>query len=498
MSALPTAEQMLDEELRLEHELALELARTSLLGFIKYMDPDYFVNWHHRLLCDELDKVIAGDSKRLIVSAPPRHGKTQVLSRFFPAYFFGRFPDLPMIATSYGSDLAQRNSRDVQRIMDDERYLEVFPDTRLWSSNVRTVAQGTFLRNADMFEIVNRRGVYRAAGVGGSVTGMGAYGLLCDDNLRNSADASSVTILNSQWEWYNSTFRTRLAKGGFIIIVATRWSHSDIIGRLIDQANESPDADQWRVINLPAICISGPTDDDPRQPGEALWPAFFPVQELEKMRAGSARTFEALYQGNPTPPGGGLINLDWFKEYIQADLPRRFEKVIASWDLTFSDKKSGDWCVGQVWGLHKGQAYLLDQYRKQVAFTEQCRAVVALLNKWPQITALVVEEAANGAALIDTLKSTIPNVIGIRATKSKTVRAEAVTPIIEAGNVHVPITTGGGWMGIFRDEVARFPMGQHDDQVDAMVQALHRLFPPKRVNFAFEPISLTKSSIYKM
>ena len=152
-----------------------ELARRHLLDFTTYTYPGYEVNWHHREICGYLDRFIAGEIKRLMIFAPPRSGKSELVSRRLPAFLLGRMPDATIIATSYGADLARRMNRDVQRIMDDDAYRRLFPDTKLWGKNVRSDAQGSWLRNSDMFEVVGHRGYYLGTGVGGSITGSGAH-----------------------------------------------------------------------------------------------------------------------------------------------------------------------------------------------------------------------------------------------------------------------------------------------------------------------------------
>ncbi|MDD2287191.1 MAG: terminase family protein, partial [Paludibacter sp.] len=253
--------------------LSRRKARANLLDFTIFTKPDYKVNWHHRLICEKLDEFIYGENKRLIISCPPRHGKSELVSRRFPAYILGRKPDCKIIACSYSSDLASLLNRDVQRIIDSPEYIELFPDTRLNSSNVRTTAQESYLRNSDIFEVVGHGGVYRSAGVGGSITGMGGNILIIDDPFRSRADAESPTIRKKTWEWYTSTFRTRRQKGASILVTATRWHENDISGMLLELAENDPKADQWEVITLPAISEEELEPYDIRTAqGQALWP----------------------------------------------------------------------------------------------------------------------------------------------------------------------------------------------------------------------------------
>jgi len=198
-------------------EAARILARRHLLDFITYTKPDYEVNWHHKTICDEIESFMTGECSRLILCMPPRNGKSQIVSRHLPAYLLGRNPDARIIACSYSADLAQAMNRDVQRIIDDPLYHELFPDTTLSGSNVRTVA-GNFLRNSDVFEIVGHKGVYLSAGIGGGITGRGADYALIDDPVKNREEANSPTYRERIWDWYRSTLYTRLEKGGKILI----------------------------------------------------------------------------------------------------------------------------------------------------------------------------------------------------------------------------------------------------------------------------------------
>ena len=249
-----------------EHERA---ARSNLFDFTCYTYPGYAGNWHHRLICSYLDLFVAGEIKRLMIFAPPRSGKSELVSRRLPAFILGHDPDAWIIAASYGADLARRMNRDVQRIIDSPEYRRLFPDTQLWGKNVRSVADGSFLRNSDLFEVVGHKGYYMGVGVGGSLTGMGGRYLLIDDPVKNRKEANSATYRQAVEEWYTSTFYTRLAPGGNILIVLTRWHEDDLAGRLLEKAKSDPAADQWTVITLPAVAEEPVAAYDPREPGVA-------------------------------------------------------------------------------------------------------------------------------------------------------------------------------------------------------------------------------------
>lgn len=463
--------------------LRIATARYSLYGFVLRTCPGYLMGWVHEQICLELDAflaaVVAKESPRLMITMPPRHGKSELATRRFPAYAFGRYPNLSMISTSYGADLSSRMNRDVQRIMDDEAYKELFPDTQLSGRNSRAVASGNYLRNSDIFEIVGHGGSYRSAGVGGGITGMGGDILLIDDPLKDRAEADSPTIREKVWNWYTSTLYTRLAPGGGILLIQTRWHMDDLAGRLLEAGN-SGEGDTWRCINFPAIADH---DEEYRKQGEALHQERYPLSQLQSIRDNiGSRDWEALYQQKPVPDGGAIFKKEWMRYWTT--LPKRFDKVVISWDMAFKDSDDSDFVVGQVWGKHGADHYLLDQVRKRMGFTETVQAFITLAEKWPQAMEKLVEDKANGPAVIDSLKHHVTGIIPIEPDGSKTARAHAVTPLFEAKNVLLPDPQVCSWVKEYESELLQFPSGAHDDQVDTTTQALRRLTsrPPIRIN----------------
>jgi len=454
-------------------DLRLELARNCLAAFIRQTMPDYLMGWVHETICAELDRfladVVAKRSPRLMLAMPPRSGKSEIASRRFPAYILGRYPDMSIIGTSYGADLASRMNRDIQRIMETPEYAALFPDTRLSGKNIRTVASGSYLRNSDIFEIVGHKGGYRSAGVGGGITGMGGDILIGDDLFKSRAEADSATVRQSVWEWYTSTLYTRLSPGGGILIIGTRWNVDDLSGRLLE-AERMGEGDKWRVINFPAIAEC---DEKYRKAGEALHPERYPLEQLLSIKkAIGNRDWEALYQQHPTPDGGNIFKREWLKFYTPSELPEHFDQVLASWDMSFKDGDDNDFVVGQVWGRKGADRYLLDQVRARMGFTDTLAAFKALAAKWPQAARKLVEDKANGPAVIDSLKHAVPGIIPVNPDGSKTARAYAVTTIFESGNVYIPHPASCAWAGDYIAELTQFPGAAHDDQVDATTQAL--------------------------
>lgn len=463
--------------------LSVSAARCAMAPFVLYTLPNYQMGWVHETICRELDDFLAAvlrqESPRLMICMPPRHGKTELASRRFPAYAFGRNPDISIISTSYAADLASRNNRDVQRVIDSPRYHKVFPEVALWGKNVRTVATGSYQRNSDIFEIVGRKGSYRSAGVGGGITGMGGDILIVDDPFKDRKSANSPAIRRTVWEWYTSTLYTRLAPGGGLLVINTRWHMDDLSGRLLEQARSEGDA--WRLVNFPAIATA---DEEHRKAGEALHPERYPLPKLEGIRkAIGSRDWEALYQQHPTPDGGTIFMEAWVRYYFPRELPERFERVILSWDMAFKDGHEVDYVVGQVWGKKGAEFYLLDQVRARLSFTATLKAFRALARKWPQASRKLVEDKANGPAVIDSLKKTITGIIPVEPRGGKAARAHAVTPLFEAGNVLLPHPQWCPWIKDYVAELTQFPGAAHDDQVDATSQALTDLTGRQALKF---------------
>lgn len=290
--------------LQKQQQIKSKLASDDFRDFVKYTKPDYEINWHHDLLMNYLQQFAEGKIKKLMVFMPPQHGKSELTSRRLPAYLLGRNPKLKIIGCSYSTDLATSFNRDVQRIIDDEKYKDIFPDTTLNSSNVRTAATGHYLRNSDLFEIVNHRGFYKSIGVGGSLTGTPADIGIIDDPVKDAVEAESITYRSRVWDWFTQVFMTRLHNDSQIIVTQTRWNLDDLSGRILSRMNQD---NSWTILSLPAICEGVTNSNDIRLPGEALWESKHSLKRLMEIKVANPRAFQALYQQNPKPFEGGLV-----------------------------------------------------------------------------------------------------------------------------------------------------------------------------------------------
>jgi predicted phage terminase large subunit-like protein len=459
-------------KLLLAKKTSYERSGKEILHFTKWTNPRYQTNWHHRILCEKLDKFVRGEITRLIVLMPPRNGKSELVSRRLPAFAFGLNPHEQIMSASYGQDLASKMNRDVQRIMDSEQYKKIFPNVTLpGPDQIKTDGRTKYIRNAKEFEIVGSRGMYRCAGVGGAITGTGFTLGIIDDPIKNRAEADSATYREKIWDWYTSTFYTRKEENARILVTVTRWHEDDLVGRLLKKSKEDKNADQWDVVEFPAIRDERVCEEDPRSIGEPLWPEKFPLTELVAMKAVmGSREWSSLQQQTPITEGGNIVKRDWWKYYDE--LPRMPDEWIQSWDLTF--KESGNsYVVGQVWMRKGANKYLVDQFRQRIGFVETISAIQTMTHKWPQAGRKLIEDKANGPAVIDALKNKISGIIPISPEGSKESRANAVSAQIESGNVWLP--RNAIWVHDYIEEWAAFPNGADNDQVDATTQALKKL-----------------------
>lgn len=443
----------------------LELSRRNLMAFVKTTKPDYSVGWVHREICGRLMNFLADvmerKSPRLILTMPPRHGKSEIASRRFPAWVFGVAPQMKIITVSYNLDLARSMSRDVQRIMTSDEYREIFPHVSLGFREKGVPST----KRSDMFEIPGFDGAYIAAGVDGGVTGKGANIFIIDDPIKNRKEADSPTIRQNVWEFYTDSARTRLAPGAGIIIIQTRWHQDDLAGRLIAMDHAGV-GENYRLVNYPAIAEH---DEPHRKEGEALDPQRYDIGELLKLKAVlGSYSWAALYQQRPTPRSGGIFKRSWVRYYDTE--PAVFDRVIQSWDLTFKDSESGDFVAGFVLGQIGADIYVLDCEHSKIDFTSQIRAILRMTKKWPMATAKVVEDKANGPAVIATLRSKVPGIIAFNPQGSKEQRANSAAPTVEAGNLLLP--RNAPWLTDFENEFFMYPGVEHDDQVDALDQGI--------------------------
>lgn len=445
--------------------LTLEHGMQARLQWFLEIESDY--KWrcsdHLRLLCGTLEKVSRGEIRRLIVTMPPRHGKSEVVSKKFPAWHLGRNPSDEIILASYSIDLSRSFSR-------------IARETLQAAQSVFNVRLDPNHSTAESWGLQGKRGGLVAAGVGGSITGKGARIAIIDDPIKNAEEANSEVIRQKVWEWYQSTLYTRLTPDGRIILVMTRWHEDDLVGRLLEKeaqeiAEGTHTGDKWQVINLPAIAESG--DILNRSEGEALWPDYgFNLERLEQIKRDvGSYVFNALYQQRPSATEGSMFKRQWWKYYDT--VPTTFDEMLQSWDMSFKGSDGSDFVVGQVWGRVGANKYLIDQVRGRMDITDTITHIQRLTLKYPLARLKLIEDKANGPAVISLLRNSIAGLVPVNPDGGKVARASAILPDLEAGNIYLPRNVG--WIDEFLHEASAFPRGAHDDQVDAMTQAIRRM-----------------------
>jgi predicted phage terminase large subunit-like protein len=446
-----------------EQSDAYAFARESLEAYAVFQWRNFVCEPHHRLLIHHLEAVEAGRLDRLIVSMPPRHGKSEITSKVFPSWYLGRHPDRYVIGGTYNQHFANAWGRKVRDFMRTQAHLETFRDCRIRPDAASVKEIG-----------LTEGGAYYAIGANGSGTGRGAHVAVVDDPFKDAKEASSEVIREARKEWWRSVITTRLERPhGACVMVLTRWHDDDLAGW---QIREHPE-ERWHVINLPALAL----ENDPlgRAPGEALWPGKYPVEELARIKkAVGPYYWSALFQQNPIPDGGRIFDRSWMRYYREK--PAKFDRIVISFDFTFKDTDGTDYVVGTVWGAADGAFYLLDLVRDRMGFTESVKAMEMLTLKWPSYSHIYIEDKANGPAVIDTCKRKIKRMVAVEPMGSKQARAYAVQGLFEAGNVLLP--DGAPWLSDYVGEMCAFPTGKNDDQVDSTTQALLKLDAPRRAN----------------
>jgi predicted phage terminase large subunit-like protein len=442
------------------HDVALwekarrEKARRSLLEFVSYTFPAYVRAAHLDKLAGKLEAIERGEIDRLMVFMPPRHGKTELAGIRFPAWYLGRHPDDPVIFASYAASLAHSKSRECRNLIESQAYQNVFGRFSCVDEPVELAEDE---RAVQAWRIAGHRGGMIAAGVGGGMTGYGAKLLIVDDPHKNRQEANSQTMREQVWGWYTSTARTRPEPGAAIVLIQTRWHPDDLAGRLLKLAETDPKADRWEVLHLPALS----------EDGQALWPERFPVEELEKTRATiGSWEFEALYQGRPRPLEGALFKREWFRV---ADRAPEGLTWVRFWDLAVSVKETADFTVGGRAALAEdGTLYIADVVRGRWEWPAAKKIIIQTaladgpgevgIEKVAFQLAAVQELRQEPALLAHTIREVEPD-------RDKVARALPWAARAEAGKVVLVI---GDWIGDFLAEVCDFPLGEHDDQVDAV------------------------------
>ena len=440
-----------------EQQLAIALLRESYGAYCYFVHNGKWIDTHfHKFLADKIQDFVETETGNpydiLVLSCPPQHGKSMTVTETFPSWYVGKYPDRRCIIACYNDDFAGKFGRRNKGKI--EEYGRHIFNIKLNKSSDR-----------DM-EITDHSGGIITRGIMAGITGNAGDLIIIDDPVKNRLEADSSTYRERLWEEWENSIMTRTQAGTKIIIIQTRWHEDDLAGRVI--ANEN----FVEVVNIPVEAEEN--DILGRNVGDALCPEIGKdnkwLQDFKLRYADGKRAWNALYMGRPTSAEGNIFKREWWKYYNK--LPENIQLVGISDDATFKDSDTSDFVAIEVWGKLNGDYYLIDLIKRRMDFPETLRAIRYMADKYPQKHSILVEDKANGSAIISMLKHEIGGIIAITPKESKVARANAITGIVESGNVYLP--EYADFTGEFVEEFASFPNGVNDDLVDACTQFINK------------------------
>ena len=444
-----------------EQKLALAVLCESYPAYCYFVHKGKWIDtYFHKWLANKVQTFVETYTGNpydiLVISCPPQHGKSLTVTETFPSWYIGKNPDKRCIIACYNDDFAGKFGRR-NKAKIDEYGLPLF-NIKLKKSSDR-----------DM-EVANHDGSIICRGIMSGITGNSAETIIVDDPIKNRQEADSPTYRERLWEEWQNSIKTRTQAGTKIIIIQTRWHEDDLAGRVIREEKNV------EVVNIPVEA----EDNDilGRSVGDALCPeigkdnkwlqAF--KESYKTSSDGGTRAWNALYMGRPTSAEGNIFKREWWRYYSK--LPDKLPLIGISVDATFKDSDTSDFVAIEVWGKLNGDYYLLDLIKKRMDFPDTLKAIRHMASKYPQKHSILVEDKANGSAIISMLRHEIEGIIPITPQESKVARANAITGIVESGNVYLP--EYADFTGEFVEEFASFPNGAHDDLVDACTQFINK------------------------
>jgi predicted phage terminase large subunit-like protein len=450
----------------LERRKLAQSRHDDLIEFCKAMDPNFKVGRHTRRLGDLLMKMERDEEDRIGVSMPPRHGKSQMVSIYFPAWYLGRNPDKKVLMVSHTGDLAVDFGRKVRNIVDCDTYKEIFPAVTLAPDSKSAGRWNT-----------NMGGEYFACGVGSALAGRGAHFLIVDDPFsEQDVLGGNYEVFDRVYEWFTYGARTRLMPQGKVAIVHTRWHPNDLIGKLAKDMARTDLADQYELFEFPAI-FNENTDDE-----KALWPEFYDLEALHRTKA-SMPLFQwnAQYQQNPTAEEGALVKREWWRKWERED-PPQCEYIIMTLDAAAETNNRADFTALLTWGVFSddnltqssANIMLLNAINIRVEFPELKEMAMREYKEW-EPDSFIVEKKSNGTPLFQELRRLgipVQEFTPHRGTGDKIARINAISDIFRSGMVWYP--EGHKWAEAVVEQVAAFPASEHDDMVDCVSMALAR------------------------
>jgi predicted phage terminase large subunit-like protein len=472
LPSMPLAEKLKVLELLEEYEKRrdAEKARTSLLTFVKRINPHYKIGPHHKILANKLEAAARGDLDRLATAVAPRFGKSLLLSLYFPAWFMGNYPEQKLIISSHTADLAVDFGKKVRNLIDSHDYKAIFSDVSLAADSKSAGRWNT-----------NKGGEFFAVGVGGAVAGRGADLLIIDDPFsEQDVLAGNYDVFDKVYEWYAYGARTRLMPGGRVVALHTRWAKNDLIGRLLDESAKNSEADQWEYIEFPAI-LNEHTDNE-----KSLWPEQWSLESLKRTRASMpAFQWQAQYQQAPTSQQGALIKKEWWRRWTKDD-PPECEYIIMTLDAAQEMNKRSDFTALATWGvfyqdmddgLRRANIILLNCINKRMEFPALKDLALKEYKLWAP-DCFIIEKKSNGAPLAQEMRRMgipvqdyTPSRGGPSNPNTKFARVNSVADIVRSGLVWAPEYK---WADDLIEQCNDFPSSKNDDMVDVTVMALMR------------------------
>lgn len=442
----------------------------DLLLFSTTINPNYRPSDFHRIVAEHLEAVADGEIRRLMIFAPPRHGKTQLASINFPAWWLGKNPNKKIIHASYNDSFSKELGEHIRDIVRNPVFQASFPDVQLKYGS----------ESKSHWKTINE-GQYLAVGRGGQATGYGAHLLILDDLIKNYEEAYSETIKQSIYNWYNTTLYSRLEQNAAIVFINTRWTYDDLPGRLLEEEPE-----KWTVLSFPALFEEDTYYGEYEfKEGTTLWPEAYPLDDILDKKQREGDHFYALYQQDPLKGKGNLIQKDWWIPVPKQQLPMKYDIKQQFWDTGYKDKKDSSYSACTTWIRNDNGYYLIDAWWDKLEFYDLKDAFLDLYHKHKP-DGVTVEDQASGTSLIQEMRrgSRIP-VVEFKPDKSKEARIISTQPMFRAEQVY--ILDGQPWTRDVIEACAKFPQTHLKDIVDTISMALNYL----RDANTFKPRTIT-------